>query len=137
MGNEEQNIDEKGEEGDEEGGKGKDKQGQEIAGRVGGRVEVSGDGETKANERHQGSDWVDDENGRQSMALCGGQGEVVVGGIAEEGLRVVADHGPFAVDIVAVAQDTKVDAAIGSEWDVLDDGRGQRGQQQQAKGDEE
>jgi len=51
--------------------------------------------------------------------------------------RVVTDHGPFAVYIVAVAQDAKVDAAVGGERNALDDGRGQRGQQQQAKGDEE
>lgn len=72
MGNEEQNVDEEGEEGDKEGGEGKDEQGEEIARRVGGRVEVGGDGEAKANERHKGGDGVDDEDGGQGMALCGG-----------------------------------------------------------------
>jgi hypothetical protein len=51
--------------------------------------------------------------------------------------RVVADHGTFAAVIVAVAQNTKVDAAIGSERNGLDDRRGQGGQQQQAEGDKE
>lgn len=51
--------------------------------------------------------------------------------------RVVPNHGPVALSIFAVAQDTKVDAAIGGEGDALDDGRGQGGQQQQTEGDEE
>jgi hypothetical protein len=51
--------------------------------------------------------------------------------------RVVADHRAFAAIAVAVAQNTKVDAAIGSEGNGLDDGRGQRGQQQQTEGDKE
>jgi len=72
MRDEEQNVDEEGEESDEEGGKGEDEQRQEIARRVGGGVKVGGDGEAEANERHEGSDRVDDEDGRQGMALCRG-----------------------------------------------------------------
>lgn len=50
---------------------------------------------------------------------------------------VVADHGPFTRAIVAVAQHAKVNAAVGGEWDALNDRRRQRREQQQAKGDEE
>jgi hypothetical protein len=50
---------------------------------------------------------------------------------------VVPDHGPIAFAIEAVAEHAKVDAAIGSDWNGRDNGRRQRGQQQQSEGDEE
>lgn len=49
----------------------------------------------------------------------------------ERHTSVVPDHGPFTagITILAIAQDTKVDTAVGSEGNALDKRRGQRREQ--------
>lgn len=106
-----------------------------------------------------------DKDGGERMSGRRGQGELVVGGIGKEAIcncqsahrlcwgslamlrggcaslavrtGVVADHGPVAAAILAVPKDAKVHAAEGSERDGLDDGRRERGEEQQYEGDEE
>lgn len=51
---------------------------------MGGRVEVGGDGEGEADERHEGGDGVDDEDGGEGMARGCGQREVGVGLVLEQ-----------------------------------------------------
>lgn len=122
---------------------------------------MGGDGEAKADERHEGGHGVHDENGRQGMAR--GRRERKVWGraiskqllcvmvslrrllslchvselVARQRTSVVPDYRPVALAILAVAQHAEVDAAVGRNGDARDDGRGQRGQQQQTEGDEE
>jgi len=50
---------------------------------------------------------------------------------------IVPDHWPITLSILAVAEDTKMNATIGRKGDAVDDWRRQRREQQQDKGDEE
>jgi hypothetical protein len=67
--NKQEDVDEESEQRDQQSREGEYKQGEEVARRVGGRVEVSSDGETEAYQRHEGCDRVHDENGGKRMAL--------------------------------------------------------------------
>lgn len=60
MRDEQQDIDEKGEEGDQEGGEQEDQQGQEISRRVRRTAEVSGGSQTQTNESEKGGDRMND-----------------------------------------------------------------------------
>ena len=55
----------------------------------------------------------------------------------EQHTSVVPDYWALATGGFAVAQHAKVDVAVGSEGDALDDGCRQCREQQQTKGDEE
>ena len=59
---EEQNVDEEGQQRDQKRGKGKDEECKQITRRVGGRVEVSSDGESEAYQRHEGGNGVHNED---------------------------------------------------------------------------
>lgn len=76
MRNEQQNVNQEGQQRDEQCRKREDEQGEKVARRVGGRVEVGSDGETEAYQRHESCDGVHDEDGRKRMALGGWEGEV-------------------------------------------------------------
>lgn len=47
-------------------------------------MKVGGDSESEADQGHEGSHGMHDENGRQGMARCGGQREVGRGLVAEQ-----------------------------------------------------
>lgn len=100
-------------------------------------MEVRGNGEGKAYQRQKGGDGVHDEDRRQRVSGRRGQRELVVGGTDKLAVGAVADHGPMAVIAIAVSQDAEIDASEGGERDAANDGGGERGQEQQHKGDEE
>lgn len=50
---------------------------------MGWRVEVGGDGESEAYQRHESGDGVDDKDGGEGMSRGRGQREVGVGAIAK------------------------------------------------------
>ena len=62
MRHEEENVDQKCEKTDEQGGNGEDEQSEEVSGRVRRSVKVGGDGEAKANEGQESGDWMNDED---------------------------------------------------------------------------
>jgi hypothetical protein len=69
---EEQDVDQERQQRDQKRGEGEDEQRKQVTRRMGGRVEVRGDGESKADQRHEGRDGVHDEDGREGMArVCG------------------------------------------------------------------
>ena len=76
MRHKQQDIDEKSEQRDQQSREREYEQGEEVARRVGGRVEVGSDRETEANQRHESCNGVHDENGGKRMALGGGEREV-------------------------------------------------------------
>lgn len=76
MRHEQQDVNEESEQRDQQSREREYEQGEEVARRVGGRVEVGSDGETEANQRHESCDGVHDENGGKRMALGGGEREV-------------------------------------------------------------
>lgn len=84
MWNEKKNVDQEGQKGDQQGGECQNEQSQEVARRVSRRVEVSSDCQCEANERQEGRDRVDDEDGRKRGSRARGQRErIVVGGWEE------------------------------------------------------
>lgn len=84
MRHEEQNVDQESQQRDQKRREGENEQRKQVARRVGRRVEVSGDGESKADQRHEGRDGVHDEDGREGMARVCGQREVGVGLVLEQ-----------------------------------------------------
>jgi hypothetical protein len=68
VGYEEQDIDEEGQKRHQKRGEGKDKQREQVPWRMGGRVEVGSNSESKADQRHESGNGVHDKNGREGMA---------------------------------------------------------------------
>lgn len=62
MRNEKQNVDQKGEESDQQRGKGQDQKGQQVSRRMGRRVEMRCNGQTKTDEGEQSCYGVHDED---------------------------------------------------------------------------
>ena len=83
MGNEEQDIDEEGQKRYQKRREGEDEQREQVPWRMGGRVEVGSNSESKADQRHKSSNGVHNKNGREGMARVGGQREVGVGLVLE------------------------------------------------------
>lgn len=81
---EEQDVDEEGQQRNQKSGEGKDEQRKQVAWRVGGRVEVSGDGEPKADQRHEGCDGVHNKDRGEGVARACGQREVGVRLVLEQ-----------------------------------------------------
>jgi len=71
--NEKKNVDQEGQKGDQQGGECQNEQSQEVARRVSRRVEVSSDCQCEADERQEGRDRVDDEDGRKRGSRARGQ----------------------------------------------------------------
>lgn len=58
--------------------------------------------------------------------------------VVEQRTSIIAYHGPLAASSIGtVAQDAKVDVAVGCDGNGRDNGRGNGRQQQQTEGDEE
>jgi hypothetical protein len=69
MRNKQQDINKECEQRDQQSRKREYEQGEKVARRVGGRVEMGSNGETKAYQRHEGSDGVHNEDRRKRVAL--------------------------------------------------------------------
>jgi len=78
--NEQQNIDQESQESNQQGGESQNEKSQQIARRVGGRVEVSGHSQAEANEGQESCDGMDDEDGRERCSSARRQGELIVVG---------------------------------------------------------
>ena len=84
MRNEEQDVDEESQQRDQKRGEGEDEQREQVARRVGGRVEVRSDGESEADQCHESRNGVHDKDGREGMARACGQREVGVWLVLEQ-----------------------------------------------------
>nr|POE90060.1 hypothetical protein CFP56_20527 [Quercus suber] len=133
MRDEQEDVDQEREEGDQQRRDGQDQEREEVAGRVGRRLEVRGTCEPEADEDEQGRDRVHDEDGEETVA--GGGRELEVRDCSRTG--IISDLEARARIAFAITQKAKVVALIAAQRDGVDDRRGQRAQQEQDKGDEE
>jgi len=157
---EQQDVDQESKQRHKQRRKREDQQGEEVSRRVGRRVEVRGDREREAYQRHESGNGMDDKDRGERVSGRRGQRELGGGRISEEAIcalsvyklvrrrlrgsnpgvvhtSVVADHRPIACAISAVPENAKVHPVHGGDGYPADNGRGERGQQQQHEGHEE
>lgn len=159
MGYEEEDVDEKGEQGDQQRGQQQDEQAQQVARGVRGSMEVSSGRQAKADEGQKGGDRMNDQERRERMAdrcrqvevtVCVGVSKGAVPRIYIDGfnishavywsqtyndLTVLVAYGEGAASVPATpAKDAKGDVVVRGQRDALDDRGREDGEQQQGEG---